>query len=814
MRKRSPNAGQRYFPCYVVAVSLAVMSCSESSLKAEDGSALTSTSQTLAPVNDRMSVGAGDHHSLFVRTNGEVWASGQNTQGQLGTGASSTTPVPLPRKVRGLPAIRMAAAGAAHSLALDVNGRVWAWGANGSGQVGNGQVGAAVLAPIQVPLLSGIRAIAAGGHTSLALGTDGRVWAWGQNTEGQLGNGGTSAAVASPGLVAGLSVIRSVSAGRNHVLALGTDGRIWGWGQNTYGQVGTGNTSSPVVSPTLMASAPLAKAIAAGGGHSLLIADDGPDSRLWAWGRNDYGQVGNGVASAAPVLQPAWVSNNVFVVTDIAAGESFSLLIMADVGFVKAWGRNAEGQLGAGDTVDSPNPVNVLVGGNQLAYGKALFAGANHAFVLHDDCEPPSPFDPAKPPVWGWGDNTQGQLATGNTASAPTTAPVAGLLKIYHRDADGDGFGSDIEYLATSSCAQPADHLSDAGDCNDSNAAVRPGASDICDGLDNNCDGAVDDGQVSQTWYQDQDGDGYGNAATAMQSCQQPSGHVTVAGDCNDSNASIRPGASEVCDGADNNCNGAADEGVGSTWYRDQDGDGYGNPSNSRDRCSQPSGYVSDDRDCNDSNASIRPGAAEVCDGVDNNCNGAADENGSQVFYRDADGDGWGNGQRPTYACFQPAGYVVNASDCNDSDANTGQPRLWYKDFDNDGYDHAGQALYACSSPGGYRDSSNGADCHDGNSSIHPGAPEVCDGLDNDCDGQADEGTPQNWYYHDGDGDGFGNPVSRHPHQDCRPPPNHVTDNTDCNDSYANMYPGGIEVCDGLDNNCNWVADEGLPACF
>ncbi len=784
MRQRCFSAGMRRIPFYVVAVSLWAMSCSESSLKAEDGSALTSTAQTLAPVNGRMSVAAGDQHSLFVRTNGEVWASGQNTQGQLGTGASSASPSPQPRKVRGLPAIRMAAAGAAHSLALDVDGRVWAWGANGSGQVGNGQAGASVLAPFQVPGLSAIQAVAAGGQYSLALGTDGRVWAWGQNTEAQVGNGGTRAAVTAPTVVAGLPVIRAVAAGRNHVLALGTDGRIWGWGQNTWGQVGTGNTQSPVVAPTQMANAPLAKAIAAGGGHSLLIADDGPDSRLWAWGRNDYGQVGNGVASSAPVLQPAWVSNNVFVVTHIAAGDTFSLLIMADAGFVKAFGRNAQGQLGTGDTVDSPNPVNVMVNGMQLAYGRAVAAGGNHAFVLLDDCVQPTPIDPAKPPVWGWGDNAQGQLAMGTTAAA-ATAPEASLLRIYHHDADADGFGSDTDYLATRSCAQPAEYLTDSGDCNDTNAAVRPGASDVCDGVDNNCDGAVDDGQTRLTWYRDQDGDGYGNISTATQNCQQPAGHVTVAGDCDDSNANIRPGAAEVCDEVDNNCNGTPDEGVGQTWYRDADGDGLGNVSSQQTRCSRPSGYVANANDCDDSNPNV----------------GAP----TSTWYYDSDGDGLGDSEHPVGGCFQPSGHVDNDLDCNDSNANVGGPSTWYRDLDGDSYGNPTDSIVHCTRPSGRV--SNASDCNDSNASIRPGAAEICDGVDNNCNGSADEGAGSTWYL-DFDNDSYG--TLSDTRVQCSRPSGYVSRAGDCNDRNANARPGGTEVCDNLDNDCDGLMDEGV----
>ena len=170
------------------------------------------------------------------------------------------------------------------------------------------------------------------------------------------------------------------------------------------------------------------------------------------------------------------------------------------------------------------------------------------------------------------------------------------------------------------SCSAPAGYVSNDGDCDDGNAAVHPGAPEICDGKDNNCDGHVDEGF-------DTDGDGY----------------AICEGDCDDNDASVYPGAPEVCDDKDNNCNGQIDEGVKTTFYRDADGDGYGNPATSTQACAQPAGYVSNNQDCNDAKATIYPGAPELCDGLDNNCNGQIDEIAGNTYYRDADGDGYGN---------------------------------------------------------------------------------------------------------------------------------------------------------------------------
>ena len=131
------------------------------------------------------------------------------------------------------------------------------------------------------------------------------------------------------------------------------------------------------------------------------------------------------------------------------------------------------------------------------------------------------------------------------------------------------------------------------------------------------------------TYFADADNDGFGNSAVSLQACSAPSGYVSNSNDCNDNEAAINPGATEVCDGLDNDCNGIPDDGLATqTYYQDADNDGFGNPAVSQINCRQPEGYVSDNTDCNDANAAIKPGATEVCgNGVDDNCNGQVDEN-------------------------------------------------------------------------------------------------------------------------------------------------------------------------------------------
>jgi len=249
-------------------------------------------------------------------------------------------------------------------------------------------------------------------------------------------------------------------------------------------------------------------------------------------------------------------------------------------------------------------------------------------------------------------------------------------------DPDGDGYGTGPE------CRGP--------DCNETTTAAYAGATEVCDDIDNNCDGVSDEGLSKTAYWPDTDGDGFGAATGRLESCTAPAGYVTNDDDCNDTNANLRPTAAEICDGLDNDCDGTADDGLPTTTYTvDADRDGFGAVGGATiTACGPTTGYATNATDCDDASGTSYPGATEVCDTRDNDCDGATDEGITTNTWPDADGDGFGAASAtPTAGCPGP-GRVANNQDCNDA-----------------------------------------------SNAIRPGATETCDGVDSDCDGNVDDGA-------------------------------------------------------------------------
>lgn len=224
--------------------------------------------------------------------------------------------------------------------------------------------------------------------------------------------------------------------------------------------------------------------------------------------------------------------------------------------------------------------------------------------------------------------------------------------------------------LALAGCKDSdGDGARDKKDCAPLDFQINPDAAEVCDGIDNNCNGQIDE-DVAITAYWDRDRDGYGDAAFARRVCELPEDGATEAGDCNDLDPNAFPGAPETCNLQDDDCDNIADEDVLVTFYRDDDGDGHGNPADTTEGCSALQGYTSTSDDCNDSEPLAWTGALESCDGIDNNCDSQIDEGlESTRQWEDADLDGYGNPDAPILACGPGVGIADNPLDCDDTDA-------------------------------------------------------------------------------------------------------------------------------------------------
>ncbi len=266
------------------------------------------------------------------------------------------------------------------------------------------------------------------------------------------------------------------------------------------------------------------------------------------------------------------------------------------------------------------------------------------------------------------------------------------------------------------------------------------------------------------TWYADADNDGFGNALSTLNACAMPVGYVANADDCNDANAAIFPGNTDICNAIDDDCDGFIDEDVVfTTYYFDNDNDGFGDAISDTLSCNLISGYVLNNFDCNDDNALINPDAIEICNDIDDNCNGLSDEGLPEfTLFADADSDTYGNADASITSCYAAlTGYVINASDCDDT-----------------------------------------------NPEINPSATEICNAFDDDCDGYTDENLPILTYYFDADSDTYGDAAIDS--VSCTTPTGYVPNNTDCDDTNAAIYPGATEILNGLDDNCDELIDEGV----
>ena len=307
----------------------------------------------------------------------------------------------------GMPAVETAIAGFTHTVAIGVDGSLWAWGNNMSGQIGNGASGVSSnrRLPTRVGRAADWVSVSTGGDHTMAVCSDGFLWGWGSNSWGQLGHGGVTAGLNVPTRIGTASNWAATAAGMlNHTVAVRTDGSMWGWGHNRYGQVGVPGTQIHQTPVRIGAETGASwVSVAAGAWHSAAICSDG---WLWGWGHNGWGQVGDGGESnvATPVRIGAGTGASWVFVT---AGTWHNVAICSD-GRLWVWGDNRQGQLGLGHTERTGVPTRLETEAGTTWVSAT--AGERHNMAVCSDGF-----------LWGWGHNRQGQFGEGVSVLATPT---------------------------------------------------------------------------------------------------------------------------------------------------------------------------------------------------------------------------------------------------------------------------------------------------------------------------------------------------------------------------------------------------------
>ena len=381
------------------------------------------------------SLALGDRFALGLDAAGRVATWGQNDQGQLGVGDTADRSVPT--LLAGQPKAAQLAAGLTHGIAVLGDGSVWAWGTNGNGELGEAMVSGSSI-PAKVSGSANVTAIAAGRYHNLALTADGSVWGWGMNNNFQLADPTRRNALV-PRQVPGLPPINAVTAGEDSSYALDKTGVLWSWGLSTSGSLAMDSTSTtglptardgllPTTGPnstnthiqgsssggvaiavtgqsslsSFAMSTPKAisalssvTGIAAGIYYGLAVRSDGS---LWSWGRNDFGQLGDGTSAAHSAPKAIGLTNAIAV----AAG-NFHSLALDRTGNVWSWGYNGVGQLGDGTRISRLIPAKLSIPANVVA----ISAGGNNSCALDGNGQ-----------IWVWGANDHGQLGIASSASS------------------------------------------------------------------------------------------------------------------------------------------------------------------------------------------------------------------------------------------------------------------------------------------------------------------------------------------------------------------------------------------------------------
>ncbi|WP_442928465.1 RCC1 domain-containing protein, partial [Microbacterium sp. LB16] len=374
------------------------------------GSAAGGTQVTIPALSTAFAqASAGAYHSLALGLDGKAYAWGWSPDGQLGNGATEGSSVAVAVTMPAGVTFTSVSAGGFHSLAMGSDGKAYAWGWNTSGQLGNNSTTSSSV-PVAAMMPAGVTftSVSAGISHSLAVGSDGKAYAWGYNTSGQLGNGSTTDSLVPVAVTMPAGVtFTSVSASAYHSVALGSDGKTYAWGGGSLGQLGNGSTTDSLVPVAVTMPAGVTfTSVTAGDYHSVALGSDG---KAYAWGRNNLGQLGNG--STTDSLVPVAVTMPAGVTFTSVSASGYHSLALGSDGKTYAWGNNNLGQLGNGSTTDSSVPVSVTMPAGVTF--TSVDAGGYHSLALGSDGN-----------AYAWGDNGSGQLGDGSTTSSSVPVVV------------------------------------------------------------------------------------------------------------------------------------------------------------------------------------------------------------------------------------------------------------------------------------------------------------------------------------------------------------------------------------------------------